>query len=233
MSDPGVYGQWSPQDFATEYQALAFVIERILSQGAVCAWVQVVSCSNSGSVSAVGTVEVRPLVNQVVPGGVPVPHGVLTEVPYLRLQGGTSAVIIDPVAGDIGLALFASRDSSLVRKAALGIGLALGKLFNPGSRRQYDWADGVYLGGILNAVPTQYVQISPAGITLSSQQQITLTAPTITIDGSNAVNISGLVDANGAQISTSGEVTDGLGIVLGTHKHSGVTTGSGTSGPPV
>ncbi len=233
MSGPGVYGQWSPQNFATEYQALAFVIQQIVSRGATCAWVQVVSCSNSGAVSAVGTVTVQPLVNQVTGSGQPVPHGTLTQVPYLRLQGGTSAVIIDPLPGDIGLALFASRDSSLVRKAALGIGLALGKLFNPGSRRQYDWADGAYLGGILNGTPTQYVQISPSGITLSSSQQITLTAPTITIDGSHAVNITGAVDANGATISTAGEVTDALGIVLGTHTHSGVTTGSGTSGPPV
>ncbi len=228
----GVYGQWTPENFASEYQALVFTITRLIAQQATCAWVQVVSCSNSGAAVAPGTVTVQPLVNQMTGNGQPVPHGQLYQVPFWRLQGGTSAAIIDPVAGDIGLALFASRDSSLVRKAALGVGLALGKLFNPASRRQYDWGDGVYLGGMLNGAPTQWVRFSASGVEVVSPQQITLTAPTIAINGSTAVNIAGPVNANGATISTAGEVTDAAGKVLGTHVHTGVTTGGSDTGPP-
>lgn len=227
-----IAGQWQPQTFATEYQTWEFLISQAIARMATCAWVQVVSCSNSGAASAVGTVTVQPLVNQMAGAGAPVAHGQITQMPYWRLQGGASAVILDPVAGDIGLALFASRDSSLVRRAALGIGLALGRLFNPSTARQYDWGDGVYLGGMLNGAPTRWVRFSATGVEIVDPQQITLTAPTIALNGSTAINLTGPVNANGAQISTAGEVTDAKGVVLGTHVHSGVTTGSGDSGPP-
>ncbi len=210
----GNTGQWSPQSFATDYQATVFMIEQIIARGATCAWVQVVSCSNSGSVSAPGTVTVQPLVNQVAGGGIPVPHGQIAQMPFVRLQGGGSAMIVDPVAGDIGLALFAARDSSLVRKAALGVGLALGKMFNPGSKRQYSWSDGVYLGGILNGVPTQYVQFLPNG-------------------GGVNIKSAGPVNINGAVISAAGEITDASGIVLGTHQHTPGTYVAPSGGGPI
>jgi len=213
----GTAGQWNPQDFATEYQALVFVISQLIARQATAAWVQVLSCTNSGGVSAVGTVTVQPLVNQLTGDGQPVPHGQIVAMPYIRAQGGASAVILDPVAGDIGLALFASRDSSAVRAAALGAGLAGGQTFNPGSKRQYDWGDGVYLGGMLNGVPVQYVLMSAAGMTLVSPTEITLQAPTVNIAGSTAVNITG------GHTSVDGKV-------FLAHEHSGVQTGGSNTG---
>lgn len=213
----GTTGQWNPQDFATEYQSLVFVISQLIARGATAAWVQVVSCTNSGGVAAGGTVTVQPLVNQLTGAGQPVPHGQIVGMPYIRLQGGTSAVILDPVAGDIGLALFASRDSSAVKNTALGSGLAAGQTFNPGSRRQYDWGDGVYLGGMLNATPVQYVLMSAAGMSLVSPTEITIQAPTVNIAGSAAVNITG------GHTSIDGKT-------FLTHLHSGVQTGGGDTG---
>lgn len=35
-----------------------------------------------------------------------------------------------------------------------------------GSRRRVSVADGMYLGGLLNGTPNQYVQLNSAGITL-------------------------------------------------------------------
>ena len=57
--------------------------------------------------------------------------------------------LIDPTQGDIGLAIFADRDISSVR--------ANRAQANPGSYRRFDMADGVYIGGILNGMPTQTV----------------------------------------------------------------------------
>lgn len=58
---------------------------------------------------------------------------------------------------------------------------------------------------------------------------------TLTMNGSGAITIEapGGVNINGATISAAGEITNKAGVVLGTHTHSGVETGSGTSGPPV
>lgn len=70
-------------------------------------------------------------------------------------------MIVDPVIGDIGIAVFADRDISTVKRTK-----AQG---NPGSRRRFDAADGMYLGGLLNSAPTNYLQLSSDGsATLSS-----------------------------------------------------------------
>jgi hypothetical protein len=141
-------------------------------------------------------------------------------VPYLRLQGGTNAVIIDPVPGDLGIALFGDRDLSAViaTKAAAA----------PGSNRRNSLADALYIGGILNGAPQQYVRFSAEGIDLVSPTAIKATAPTITLDG--AVHVTG-AQTNDSTIDAEGDVT-GQGTSLHTHKHTGVTSGSGQSGPP-
>ena len=118
--------------------------------------VRVEACTNSGDVSPFGCVDVTPLVSQVDALGNPTPHVTLYGIPYLRLQGGANAVIMDPEAGDIGIAVFASRDISKVKSTQDAAA--------PGSGRQYDFADGMYIGGCLNDAPTQYVQFNSDGI---------------------------------------------------------------------
>jgi hypothetical protein len=149
------------------------------------------------------TVDVQPLVNQIDGLGNATPHGVIHGLPYQRMQGGVSAVILDPVVNDIGFAVFASHDISSV-KANKGQA-------NPGSRRRYDWADGIYIGGVLNGTPTEFVKFSNGG-------GITITTPGTLAINANVV-ITGTVTNNGVNISS-------------THKHGGVQTGSGTSGVP-
>lgn len=202
-----VFGQQDPSTQASEYAALAFVVQQLLQKMQTVTLVRVVSCSNDGGVSPVGTVSVQPLVNQMSGDRQPTPHGVIFNVPYFRLQGGASAVILDPEVGDIGMCAFASRDISAVKTAK--------DAANPGSFRQYDWADGLYFGGLLNAVPTQYVRFHAGGIELK--------APTVHVEGN--LTVSGSVVADG-------DVT-GDGTSLHTHVHSGVQTGGGNSGPPV
>ena len=80
---------------------------------------------------------------------------------------------MDPVAGDIGMACFASRDISKV-KATKGRA-------NPGSKRAYNFSDAMYIGGMLNGTPTQYVQFNADGITLASPVAVNLVAPVVEI----------------------------------------------------
>jgi hypothetical protein len=203
----------------------------MMARSASAALVKVVKCSNSGGVSAVGTVDVQPLVNQVDRDGNATPHGIVYGLPYFRAQGGANAVIIDPVAGDIGVAVFCDRDISTVK--------ATKAQANPGSRRRNDWADGLYFGGFLNGTPSQFVEFSSAGITITSTSNVTINAPgTITLSAPQiALNgaVSQTAGTAGGTVSLVGPVNVVNDVTAGTislknHLHTGVQTGGSNTG---
>lgn len=173
MSEQGLKGLQKPESGATEYNALAFLIRQMMSTMRTCTMVKVVKVTNTGGMSAVGFVDVQPLVNQQDGFGNAVPHGVLYGLPYSRLQGGANAVILDPVVGDVGIAVFADRDISVVKNTK--------KQASPGSARQFSMADGMYLGGALNGVPTNYVQFSGNDINIKATGSVNVTAPAINL----------------------------------------------------
>src|SRR3546814_8828800 len=128
-------------DLVAEFGGVSFLVQTILSRLSTATLVRIVSCTNAGGLSPVGFVDVQPLVNQVDGANNAVPHGVVHNLPYFRLQGGDDAIIIDPKPGDIGMAAFASRDISAVKASK--------KQSNPGSGRSFDMAAGMYFGGLL------------------------------------------------------------------------------------
>lgn len=234
-----------------EYNQQTFVIQQLLNRVQTATLVQIQAVTNSGGVSPVGFVDVLPLVNQIDSDGVATPHVTIHNVPYARIQGGGDAIILDPKVGDIGICVFASRDISKVKNTK-----ARG---NPGSFRKYDWGDGLYIGGVLNGTPTQYVQFSPAGIKLHSPAAIileapdiqlnaatieingtastTITTPTFTVNGASVFNGTLSQTGGGAStmsgtLTTSGDVVAG-GKSLKTHVHSGVSVGGANTGAPV
>jgi hypothetical protein len=237
----GYLGQQSPYDGATEFGALSFLVNQILNGRNVATLVQIRAVTNTGGLSPVGFVDVLPLINQLDGYGNVMPHGVVHNLPYFRMQGGTDAIILDPKVGDIGMAVFADRDLSAVKvsKAAA----------NPGSARRADYADGMYIGGFLNGVPAQYIQFTSSGINVVSPSKITCIAPNIELDGatsfvvnSGAITLNGPVSAtstiNAATSVTAPLVVGATNVIFGGksgtgHTHSGVTTGSGNTGAPV
>lgn len=223
MSD-AVSGQENPGTTGTDYNILAFVVAQLLQKVQTNTLVQVISCTNAGDLSPVGRVSVQPLIFQMTGNRQVVPHGEIFDLPYLRIQGGTDAYIIDPKPGDIGMAAFCSRDISNVKanpQAAVAAGGA-----TPGSLGVFDWADGLYQGGFLNAVPVQYIRHSAAGIEIVSPTKITLRAPTVEIDASTlfkvaagAVDIEATGDAKiaGATVeaqATGAATVSGASVVL-------------------
>lgn len=208
MSAQGsAYGQFQPEDAGSDFSKVNFLIERRLARVRTMVPVTVISCTNSGGISPVGFVNVQPTVNMTDGAGNATQHGIINNVPYQRIQGGTSAIIIDPVAGDLGWCGICDRDiSSLKNNKAIS---------NPGSWRRFDLADAVYIASGLNGPPTQYVQFSSTGIMLKD-----INGNTITM-GSSGITINGILFPP----SGSGN--------WATHMHSGVTTGSGDTGPPV
>jgi hypothetical protein len=133
-------------------------------------------------------------------------------LPYLRVQGGANSIIIDPQPGDIGIAVFASRDITNVKSTKAQA--------NPGSFRTHDFSDGMYIGGLLNGVPTQYIKFSDTGIEIVSPNnlrmtvgsasveimesgEVSITAPTLTANIAGAANITatGVVTITGSDVS--------------------------------
>lgn len=166
-----VYGQQSQFTQGSDYNAIAFMVAQMLSKRHYMALVRVVNVTDPGGVALTGSVDVQPLVTQVDGAGNPVPHGVLYSLPYFRLQGGSNAVIITPAVNDIGMAVFADRDISGVKGSR--------DQAAPASRRQNDMADGLYLGGFLNGVPTQYIQFADGGIKVLSPSGVQIQSPVI------------------------------------------------------
>ena len=215
MSAPpssGYQGREEPGDGASDFNAQTFLIQSLIRRIATTTLVKVMSVTNAGGVAPVGFVDILPLVNQLDGYGNAVPHVTIYRCPYFRLQGGANAIILDPQVGDIGVAMFADRDiSSVTANRAQA---------NPGSRRRFDMSDGLYFGGVLNGLPTQYVQFSAAGITIHSPTAVVISAPdvqincqTLEIAASSSVTITtptltinGATQANGA-ITATGTIT--------------------------
>jgi hypothetical protein len=309
-NDEGAQGFLDQSTTASEYNSFFFKVMGILAQNNFNVVVEVMAVQSAGELALAGVIDVRPLVNQYRPDGVAIPHETIHGVSYLRMQGGTDAVIMDPVVGDKGIMMCADKDISSV-KANRGVA-------NPGSFREHDYADGVYMGGFLNAVPTQYVRFSSSGIemvsptkirgvapiiewvatdkitstatnsitetapqiienasisisqstatfTLAATTSAGITSPLTTITGlatitglttlgggfaasprvgGSASTISGDLSLTSGNVSFSGALSVGGATTLagvtaggkdigGTHKHSGVQTGGGTSGGPI
>lgn len=227
-------------------RAQLFIIANLLRSVHTCDLVKVLAVQPvSGKV---GFVTVQPLVQETDTNGVVLEQTPIYNVPYMRYQGGSSAVILDPVAGDIGLAIFAENDITNVKQTRAQGPAA--------TQRMHSTADALYIGGVLNPDPTQYVQFQPggAGITIHTPGNLALQAA-----GNIDINAGGNVTVEAAlctfntpvvfaQSVTStptagGSVTFNSKIVapdaqigsitsFNAHKHTGVTTGSGTSGGP-
>ncbi|MDJ0023124.1 Gp138 family membrane-puncturing spike protein [Pantoea eucrina] len=224
-----------PQDTSSEAGMQAFLFQRMLMSNAFITLALVTDVNEPGD-----QVTVRPLVEGFTGSGDRIPKTEIYGVPVWRLQRGASAVIMPPVVGDIGMIAICDRDISGVK--------ATKESSLPGSSRTHNYADALYLGGILNSEPSQYVSFRDDGIDIVSPLSVTMTAPVVEINSDtsltfNAANIvmNGPVSQGSGSyagdfqfqgnITALGEVT-GKGIKLSDHVHNGVQTGSGNTGKP-
>ena len=244
MSDDDDFtGRLNANDISSEFNAQYFAIWSILNRINTATLVQVKKVTNTGTDIPAGFVDVLPLVNMVDGDGASRKHGIVYKCPYLRIMGGNNAVILDPQVGDIGLMCFASRDISSVVKVK---GQA-----NPGSFRKFDYADGIYVGGVLGAAnPTQYVQFNSDGIKIADANghiiQMSSTGVEITgdviVNGTvgitgglvaapghgTTINMAGDISLNGT-LASNGQISSGS-HTLTSHTHSDPQGGS-TGGP--
>lgn len=189
MADEG-YGQQQPLNTGP-FNEQVFIIWQQLAKISTMK-VVLVKAVDAGA----KTVDVQPMVNQVDGSGNSSPHGILLGIPYMIWQFGVNALLADPVAGDIGLMICADRDISAV-KAAKAIA-------NVGSERKMDAADGVYLGGILNGDPEQWIKFTEAGLEIVDKNSNNMTF------GSTGISINGLLINQNGQVAGNLPVTGNL-----------------------
>ena len=193
------YKNTVPQTAAdNDFNSISFIARQILSGANFATLVQVKSVTNSGEISPVGFVDVKPMVNMLDGYGKAIEHGTVYNLPYMRLQGGTSAIILDPQVGDIGIAIFAQNDISSVKKTKT--------VSNPGSGRRNSMSDGLYIGGVLNGTPTQYLRFLAGELKITSDTKITVTAPIVAVNASTSATVtspvSSIVSATSATITS-------------------------------
>ena len=169
-TDQAYLGNASASSASSEFNLWSFMIQSALTKVRTAQAVKVIACTNAGGLTAAGTVDVQPLVNQIDGYGKPTPHGTIFKRPYLRWRGGTNAIIMDPVAGDIGLLVCCDRDTSTVLNTLAQA--------NPGSRRSFDFADGFYIQALGKGVPVNFIQFVGNDINITATETITITATT-------------------------------------------------------
>lgn len=223
-----------------------YVILRLLNSLHTATLVQVLAVHPASG--KVGFVDVQPLVLDQATNTIVIAQAPIYNVPYVRYQGGTSAVILDPVKNDIGLCIFAESDITNA-KATQKPGAAP-------TQRRFSSADGLYIGGVLNPDPTQWIKFQPAGagIDIVSPGEVSLQAGTtvsISSGTTTTVNAPGgfIVNANMTLNGTMSGTHTGAGayqfagtivapeavingVTQSTHEHGGVQTGTGNTGGP-
>jgi hypothetical protein len=154
------------------------------------------------SLAPIGRCEVLPLVQQIDGSNNVYPMGKIVNVPYLRVQGGSNAIVIDPQVGDVGLCGFCERDISIVKRT--------GELSAPDTRRKYDINSAVYMFTMMSGTPTQYIHFKSSGVDIKTTGDL---------------NINGLIiKADGTLITKDGDTVD-------KHSHGGVQSGGSNTSP--
>ncbi|WP_254921073.1 Gp138 family membrane-puncturing spike protein [Photorhabdus luminescens] len=165
----------TPTDLNNEVNTLDFVMRQFLSQHVFITLSLIIKSNRK-------TVDVKPMVHNMTEDGEKIENGVIYNVPIFRLQSGNSAVIMNPVVGDIGLIAICDRDISSVRATKAP---AL-----PGSKRTQNYSDAIYLGALLNTEPQQYIEFSDNQINIVSPNKVNVVAPTTEITSSNSITMN-------------------------------------------
>ncbi|KER03408.1 MULTISPECIES: phage baseplate assembly protein [Photorhabdus] len=178
----------------------------------------------NGGVSPVGYVDILPLVLQVDGAGNTYDNATIYNVPYFRYQGGKSAVILDPKVDDLGFCFTASRDISKVKRVK---GSA-----PPGSKRKYDMSDSLYIGGLLNGAPSQYVHFLDSGIDVVSTGVVNIKGSKIVLDA--PVEATSTIQARSDitdNTTSNSQSMAGMRSLYNSHTHHENGQGSNTSPP--
>ncbi|MEQ9910999.1 phage baseplate protein [Pectobacterium polaris] len=178
------------------------------------------------------TVDVLPLVSRLDQNNQMIKNTTVFNIPVYRIQRGNSAIIMNPVPGDIGWIAVCDRDNSIAR--------ANRKESVPGSRRAHSKSDAIYMGGILNMPPTQFIEFADGELNITSPNPVNINCSTATVTAPGGVTIDTPIAHFTGSITADGNITDNSGTQSASlktlrdnynvhvHQVSGVQPGSST-----
>lgn len=176
--------QQTPFSANTDTSAIQFMIDQAIARISGAQLVKITKVSTQGEVGPVGKVSVQVLTKVMDGQRNTFSHGAIHNIPFFRLQGGSGkAVIMDPKVGDIGIAVFADRDISGVKRTK--------KESPPGSFRKHDMADGLYIGGFLGETPSCYIRFTDDDKIIASPDAGTTT---LTIEKNKVKAVAGALE---------------------------------------
>ena len=177
MAESGIVKGVADEDVdSSDLNRLEFLI-KVLQRDMSTAIPVIITATQAGDTNAAGYVDARPLVAQVDAWGNALPMATLHHLPYFRLQAGRAGIVLDPVPGDIGLAVFAQSDCSTLKQGQT-------ETAQPGSWRKFDQADGFYIGGFINTQIDTYVRLAQDGsVTITAPGNVMIDAPSVSMTG--------------------------------------------------
>ena len=169
---------YTPAQITSEALRTELLIRTLLMDMRTAVPVQVMAVHpGTGTPPTIGTVDVQPLVQVEDGSGKLWSMGQTYGAPFIRIQSGSSALVIDPSVNDIGLAVVCDRDISSVLASG-------GQISGPGSARTNSISDLVYVASIISAAAiTQYLLMNSSGITLLSPNTVTIQGAQINLVG--------------------------------------------------
>ena len=177
MAESGIVKGVADEDVdSSDLNRLEFLI-KVLQRDMSTAIPVIITAVQAGDTNAAGYVDARPLVAQLDAWGNALPMATLHHLPYFRLQAGRAGIVLDPVPGDIGLAVFAQSDCSTLKQGQT-------ETAQPGSWRKFDQADGFYIGGFINTQIDTYVRLAQDGsVKITAPGNVTIDAPGVSMTG--------------------------------------------------
>lgn len=186
---------------------------------------------------ATNRVTVIPMVKLLTTDGRQVGRAQIASVPVVRMGGGGVALSFNLAAGDLGWIKANDRDISLIMQAY--------KDNAPNTLRKHSFQDAVFIPDVMTGLTiagedagnatlqtldgSVKVAIWPDRVKIAAGALNVIVGPSgISIKGN--VTIDGTLAVSGASTLTGGATIGG--ISFGSHKHTGVQPGGGTSGGP-
>jgi phage baseplate assembly protein gpV len=149
----------------------------------------------------------------------------IPRLPYLRLQSGKAAIVMDPQVGDVGLAVFADRDSSLLEQ-----GRHNPRPKQPGTFRRFSKSDGFYIGGFLGQTPETFIELDPEArhIRIHGPEKVTVECRNAEVNAGESVEIS---TQRACLSAPKGTTINGDVLINGSIAWTGEAMGDGLGGP--
>jgi len=198
----------------SDAESLQYIFKKLLS-GAF--FIELVTVLEMRGVAPNLVVDVMPLVTRTDPSGAIIDNSPIYNIPVFRLQRGSSAIIMNPVPGDIGMIAICDRDNSLARENR--------KQSVPATKRSHSKSDALYLGGFLNSEPSQYIEFADNKLNIVAPFGINVTTPEMYVSG-NIKAGGNITDNSNSQSASLKALRDNYNQ----HRHpvTGVQSGNST-----